>query len=491
MAFHAAREYNLITFDEATPSKDWEDGFTTTGARSSPFQDKLPLWRNSTPADAGYCTADSASGDFSAAKGLQDTLCWVERGLASVEQRMKDRDSRLYETIDDIEAKLKKLELSQAKRDDELSNMRQKLHDKQVGLRDHDASFVPSPPKAAFRCKTESSANLPAVSFATGPNGGQSSVGNGQDKLWNTLEQINQLAKDSKSEKSCPVSQKPHNPLGTKPHIRPTHYDGSSSWNDYHAQFDIVAELNGWETRTRAIYLAASLQGPARATLGDLDATKRTDYEALTEALEAHFGSQHWTEMYRAQLRCHVPGREEMLPELSQAVQRLTRQAYPAAPSSLQDTLARDHFINALPDNEMRWRIHQARPKCLREALTTAPEVEAFYVADIHRTRVQARAVLPSSIDLPISEPENDLQKQVGELRQVVNQLLTKPDQPPWRRPGSGRLPANYSGCFTCGGLDHMQCNCQKRRPMVPGNDFQPGLRAGARLPPQCKAPAP
>ena len=87
MAFHGAREYNLITFDEATPSKDWEDGFTTTtGARSSPFQDELPLWRNSTPADAGYGTAVSASGDFSAAKGLQDILCRVERGLASVEQ---------------------------------------------------------------------------------------------------------------------------------------------------------------------------------------------------------------------------------------------------------------------------------------------------------------------------------------------------------------------------------------------------------------------
>ena len=173
MAFHVPREYNLITFDEATPSKDWEDGFATTGARSSPFQDEIPLWRNSTLADAGCCTADSASGDFSAPKSLQDTLCLVEHGLASVEQRMKDRDSRLYETIDDIEAKLKKLELSQAKRDDELSNTRQKLHDKQVGLRDHEAPFMPSPPKAAFRGETESNANLPAVSFAKGPNGGQ------------------------------------------------------------------------------------------------------------------------------------------------------------------------------------------------------------------------------------------------------------------------------------------------------------------------------
>lgn len=113
----------------------------------------------------------------------------------------------------------------------------------------------------------------------------------------------------------------------------------------------------------------------------------------------------------------------------------------------------------------------------------TALEVHAFYVADRHQTRVQARAVLPSYIDLPISEPENNLQKQVGELRQVVNQILTKRDQPSWRHPGSIQLPANYSGCFSCGGLDHLKRNCQKR-PMVLGNDFQLGLLAGAWLPP-------
>ena len=184
--------------------------------------------------------------------------------------------------------------------------------------------------------------------------------------------------------------------------------------------------------------------------------------------------------MHRTQLRCRFLGREETLPELSQAVKCLTHQAYPAAPSSLQDTLARDYYIDALPDSDIR-----------REALTTALEVEAFYVADRYRTRVQARAVLPSFIDLPISEHENDLQKQVGELRQVVNQLLTKRDQPPWRRPGSGQFLANYSGCFTCGGLDHMQCNYQKRRPMVPGNDFQAGLRARAWLPPPVQGSRP
>ena len=88
--------------------------------------------------------------------------------------------------------------------------------------------------------------------------------------------------------------------------------------------------------------------------------------------------------MYRAQLRCRTRKHDETLPQLAQAIQRLTCQAYPDAPSNLQDSLARDHFIAALPESEVWWCIHQARPKSLQEALTTTLAIEAFYVADRH-----------------------------------------------------------------------------------------------------------
>ena len=203
-----------------------------------------------------------------------------------------------------------------------------------------------------------------------------------------------------------------------------------------------MAELNGWDSCTKAIYLAASLQGPARAILGNLDSNKRKDFSALIEALESRFGSKHQSEMYRAQLRCRTKKREQTLPELSQVIQRLARQAYPNASSNLQDTLARGHFIlSALPESEVRRRIYQAWPKSLREALTAALEIEAFYVADRHRARGQARAVFPPSTDAPTPTPcpGDDLQKEVGELRQVVSQLLAKQELPlrprdGWRR---------------------------------------------------------
>ena len=55
---------------------------------------------------------------------------------------------------------------------------------------------------------------------------------------------------------------------------------------------------------------------------------KRRDFSALIEALESRCGSKHQTKMYRAQLRCRMRKPEEILPELAQAVHRLTRQAY-------------------------------------------------------------------------------------------------------------------------------------------------------------------
>ena len=501
MAFHASRAYDLITFDEVTPSQGFDSGFPPSAERLSPIQDDLPSWRRSTPAEMNYDKTEKA--DVASTSGLQETLLRVEQGLASVEKRLHARDSRLYETVEEMAEKLRTLELSQKTRDEELKRVKEQIR---VGktthpvLRDSDKPLVPSPPESVPRQLTQTSTDLRAVTPQDSTKGDWNHhLNDDGDELWASLEKIDQLARKSTSGAQQPFL--PHSSAPSpskKPRIRPSPYDGVSSWDDYRAQFELVAELNGWDGRTKAIYLAASLQGPARATLGDLDPSKRKDFSALIEALESRFGSKHQTEMYRAQLRCRTRKRDETLPQLAQAIQRLTRQAYPDAPSTLQDTLARDHFIDALPESEVRWRIHQVRPKSLQEALTTALEIEAFYVADRHRARIQARAVFPPPPEAPapMSPHGNDLQQQVGELRQVVNQLLAKQEQPlrppdGLRRFGSGYLPGNYSGCFTCGGLDHLQRDCPGRRQPQSGNGSQPGSRAGARLPPPLQGSRP
>ena len=55
----------------------------------------------------------------------------------------------------------------------------------------------------------------------------------------------------------------------------------------------------------------------------------------------------------------------------------MTRQAYPGAPTAVISTLARDHFIDALTDSDMRLYIQQSHPKTL-EVTKLAVELELF-----------------------------------------------------------------------------------------------------------------
>ncbi|KAJ8019321.1 hypothetical protein HOLleu_42138 [Holothuria leucospilota] len=109
--------------------------------------------------------------------------------------------------------------------------------------------------------------------------------------------------------------------------IRPGNYDGSSSWGDYQAQFEVVAELHGWGPAVMAMCLAASLRGETQAVLADLNIHARRDYPSLVNALSRRFDPAHQTEVFRIQLKNRTRRKEESLPELAQEIRRLTRQA--------------------------------------------------------------------------------------------------------------------------------------------------------------------
>ena len=259
-----------------------------------------------------------------------------------------------------------------------------------------------------------------------------------------------------------------------KPRLRPTPFDGTTSWDDYKAQFDLVAELNGWDDTTKAIYLATNLRGAAQTLLGDLEPSRRRDITALTDALEARFGSSSQTEVYKAQLRGRVRGRDESLPELAQAITRLTKRAYHTAPLALQDTLARDHFIDALPDSEFRWKIHQTRPKSLREALTTATELEAFLAADKQRAHTARVLSAPESSAPPRKSVEDELR----EIKEMLRALTSsgKTSQTTTSREGKERM----TKCWNCGQGGHLkrECPLPNKGDDRQGNGHQSSFRA-------------
>ena len=180
-----------------------------------------------------------------------------------------------------------------------------------------------------------------------------------------------------------------------QPDVKPPQFSGSTSWDDYLSQFETLATLAGWSPHAKAAQLAASLRGSAQAVLSDMDSHRRCDYVSLVEALGRRFGSDDAADLYKIQFKARYQQKDESLPELAQAVRRLARLAYPSLPATTQSEFAKDQFLEALQEADIRWRLKQTRPRTLDEALKSAIELEAIQESERQRggPRRQVRAV--------------------------------------------------------------------------------------------------
>jgi hypothetical protein len=143
-----------------------------------------------------------------------------------------------------------------------------------------------------------------------------------------------------------------------------------------------LAEINGWDYVTKSLYLAGNLKGGAIALLNELDKESRKDYNSLIRVLHTRYGSAEKSELFRAKLQTRTRGKSESLPELAQSITKLRRQAYPSAQSSLTSVLALAHFIDALPDGDLRLRLRESKPKSIHEAETLAVRLETLTLAE-------------------------------------------------------------------------------------------------------------
>ena len=129
------------------------------------------------------------------------------------------------------------------------------------------------------------------------------------------------------------------------------------------------------------MFVATALEGKTALVSGNLSSPELCDYKVLVNALTTCFGMAHQSELPRAKLKCKTKTKEESMPELAEYVETLTRAAYPDASGELQDIIARDNFIDALPDDDICLKIPQSRPPSLQVALESAIELESFLLA--------------------------------------------------------------------------------------------------------------
>lgn len=74
---------------------------------------------------------------------------------------------------------------------------------------------------------------------------------------------------------SVPLEARNNGPLKMKPQ----NFSGNEDLEDYLAQFELIADLNSWNYRTKSLYLASSLAGDARELLNELSLLDRKHYD--------------------------------------------------------------------------------------------------------------------------------------------------------------------------------------------------------------------
>lgn len=271
----------------------------------------------------------------------------------------------------------------------------------------------------------------------------------------------------------------------TRPVFMPETFTGvNRDWSDWIGQFEMAAEVNGWDDSLKLKFLSLLLSGRVRDIYCGLSTESRSSYAVLKASLGRCLepcDSDDWNRAsFLARRRLH----SETAREFGNALRRLITKAYPSADNNTRDLFARDHFIEHVGSGDLRVQLRSAKPSTLEEAVNLASELELIRslerncsVADT-KVRVVAESFTDNKQMETLLGVVEGLRQEVKTLQQTVQSLQACVERPPsgrrnvapetWGQIGGAmdRSCRDQEACWECGCNRHLRRNC----PYLQGN---------------------
>jgi hypothetical protein len=296
-------------------------------------------------------------------------------------------------------------------------------------------------------------------------------------------------------------------------------FDGTGDLELFLRRFQTLAEYFDWRGEEKLFRLKNCIHGDAQYVLMDLGDLPDVDY--FVQALKSRFGTTAHAERYRTELGQLRRGTLS-LEQLHLKVRSLVSKAAPGPWTALTEIYARDAFLSALGDDDLRRRIMMTSPP--PETLSAVFDLALRAIAvdkdstksssDHQEGRFQqtgrryARAVVEKATSadgrdvrdwsevLQLKEANQQLQREMEEMRAAMTRLQAQgaseisnnsyppPQRQPSRFTGSTtqrRLPRDE--CRRCGGKGHWARECKSTvGPAAPLQPAAPSSSTTARM---------
>jgi len=158
--------------------------------------------------------------------------------------------------------------------------------------------------------------------------------------------------------------------------LKPPKFDGQTSFETFWAQFTNCAEHNKWTKAEKLVYLQSLLDKDVANVLWDYDKDVTGSLSGLTKILESRYGGKSFADKHRIELRNRRCRKGESISNLHVDIRRLVALAFPKVERKARESIACDHFLDALDDPELALKIRERQPSDLDAALRIVLQLE-------------------------------------------------------------------------------------------------------------------